>query len=121
MTELELRALAEMVADVLVERGIVGEPADRLGRVLDAAAVARGCSVASASGSMTTRTSSVRSATARGRALASGSTPRPIERWKRDRQRGERRGGREPCPRPARRARGRRERADPYKGSGRGA
>lgn len=27
MTELELRALAEMVADVLVERGIVGEPA----------------------------------------------------------------------------------------------
>jgi hypothetical protein len=40
MTELELRALAEMVADVLVERGIVGERPDRSGRVLDAAAVA---------------------------------------------------------------------------------
>ena len=40
MTELELRALAEMVADVLVERGIVGATTPS-GRVLDAAAVAR--------------------------------------------------------------------------------
>ena len=40
MTELELRALAEMVADVLVERGVVGESARPPGRVLDAAAVA---------------------------------------------------------------------------------
>jgi len=41
MTELELRALAEMVADVLVERGIVGESPAPSSRVLDAAAVAR--------------------------------------------------------------------------------
>ena len=41
MTELELRALAEMVADVLVERGILGGGGPgRSGRVLDAAAVA---------------------------------------------------------------------------------
>jgi len=41
LTELELRALAELVADVLVERGIVSEAAGRAGRVLDAAGVAR--------------------------------------------------------------------------------
>jgi len=41
MTELELRALAEMVADVLVERGIVAESPVTASRVLDAAAVAR--------------------------------------------------------------------------------
>ena len=41
MTELELRALAEMVAEVLVERGIVGDSAAGSRRVLDAAAVAR--------------------------------------------------------------------------------
>src|SRR5687767_14101551 len=41
MTDLELCALAEMVADVLVERGIVGGSTTPSGRVLYAAAVAR--------------------------------------------------------------------------------
>ena len=40
MTELELRALADMVADVLVERGIVSDGPRGPARVLDAAAVA---------------------------------------------------------------------------------
>lgn len=40
MTERELRALAEMVADVLVERGVISDGPRRPARVLDAAAVA---------------------------------------------------------------------------------
>ncbi|MEA2464565.1 MAG: hypothetical protein QOJ98_2312 [Acidobacteriota bacterium] len=39
-TNLDLRALAEVLADVLVERGLVTSSADAGGRVLDAAAVA---------------------------------------------------------------------------------
>ena len=40
MTELELRALAEMVVDILVERGLAEHRPTMSGRVLDAAAVA---------------------------------------------------------------------------------
>jgi hypothetical protein len=37
VTELELRALAQLIADVLVERGLVGLPQDLPRRLLDAA------------------------------------------------------------------------------------
>ena len=120
MTDVELRALAEMVADILVERGIVGPAATASGRVLDAAAVAQ---------LLGRERQWVYDHANELGAFRYGDGPRArlgfdaqaIERWKRERQRGQLSAGASPSR--ASRARGAIDARAliPYDGSGRGA
>jgi predicted DNA-binding transcriptional regulator AlpA len=116
MTELELRALAEMVAEVLVERGILAKGMCRSGRVLDAAAVAQ---------LLGRERQWVYDHANELGAFRYGDGPRArlgfdaqeVERWMRERRRQDR----EPAPSRRRIAPEVGDRLIPYEGSGRGA
>ena len=94
-TEIDIRAIAEAVADVLAERGLVvapSAPSAPSGRRRRTPRRSLRCSGASASGSMTTRTSSAPSATATGRARgwdstgsrsSNGSALASVQEWQR--------------------------------------